>query len=276
MRRLARAVIVALSRRPLLLYGAIDLGAAAGARLPRRRAGVDLRRPFPQLTPADAERVRRDLYVAHLKSRALSITLGDVRGEPRYPVLLDEAPARSIRAPAILLTFHMGPFPALAPVLRALPGRVLTLHNTPGWRMPAALEAERVADGVHTRVAAAVRAAHTLRAGDYVFVIADHPLHGTVEVPVLGGTVPLCRGPFALARLTGAPIVPLAARWERARVRVTVGRPFPRSEDEDEMAACAARFIEGILREDPAAAAGRLLAELMRDPAPEPAHGAAR
>jgi lauroyl/myristoyl acyltransferase len=81
-----------------------------------------------------------------------------------------------------------------------------------------------------------------------VLLVDGHGSH--LEVPLMGRKVGLARGAFALARASGAPIVPLTARWRGAAVEIVAGEPLPPG-DEQETAAAFARWIEARVREAP-------------------------
>jgi lauroyl/myristoyl acyltransferase len=72
----------------------------------------------------------------------------------------------------------------------------------------------------------------------------------STTVPCLGRRIVVRRGPLVIARLTGAPIVPVVAQWmEHGRIRILTGRPFslPAANDPlfDQAAALAvARWLE--------------------------------
>ena len=80
----------------------------------------------------------------------------------------------------------------------------------------------------------------------------------TTGVPCLGRSVPLARGPFALARLTRARLVPAVARWNDAgRIDIVVGQALgmdsagPPAIVEASAAASAGRWFDGYAREHP-------------------------
>jgi hypothetical protein len=73
----------------------------------------------------------------------------------------------------------------------------------------------------------------------------------TLEAPMLGTTISLARGPFALARITHTAIVPLAARQAGRRIAISTGDPIAPDVGEQAMAVAAAAWLEGYLREFP-------------------------
>lgn len=75
------------------------------------------------------------------------------------------------------------------------------------------------------------RALEYLRAGGFVCTGIDHPLgNGIVQVPFMGLRLNLRRGVAALARLSGAPVIPISQRWDALgrAITVTVHDPLPR------------------------------------------------
>ena len=78
----------------------------------------------------------------------------------------------------------------------------------------------------------------------------DHSLP-TIEVPMLGRSLPLARGAFALARISRTPIVPVVTRWRGTAMEVVVGDPIAPDLGEAGMAAAAGDWIERYLRRMP-------------------------
>lgn len=98
-----------------------------------------------------------------------------------------------------------------------------------------------------------------LQAGDAVALVADRDLTGTgVCTPMAGRCVRLPRGPWELARRTGAPVIPvLLRRRGRASYAAWIGEPVlvrrdgPSERAIAEAAATWARGLEGQIRRDP-------------------------
>ena len=225
---------------------------------------------FPELTPAELTAARRRTWSNFLLGEALLGALTPERERPAYPALVPNPALERLEPPLILLSFHIGPYHALGAVLQRLPGVVLALHrdaSSPRGKVTLV----RAGDDAWDRARAFNRTAGALRAGGSVFAIADgvHDAYeiATVDAPLLGGTIALARGPFALSRLTGAPIVPLAARWRGTAAEVTVGEPIAPSRGEAEAAAATARWLEDYLRRFPGEAGAFLLLRLRLPPA---------
>ena len=257
-----RQPVVALAHRsPRRLYGLVDRFARLTAPLATRPATLRrLRTVFPHLTAADARRAAVEMRCTALKSRALGVVLAGARGEPVYPSVVADAALAGLRGPAILTTAHIGALGAIGALLRRLPGDVLALHRME-WRMPGNVTGLHVPDTDPANAAAFYRALTTLRQDGCVLLLADGRGH---DVPFLGGVVKIKRGPFALARLTGAPLVPVLARWDGAIVRVTTSAPIAAGDDEAAMARAMARVIERHLLEHPSEIGAHWLDPLSR------------
>ena len=264
--RSARQRVIALlaTRWPGRLYAAIGLFALATAPVVRRAMTVrQLCAVFPHLRQADAVRVARELRCCTLKSRALGAGLARARGEPVYPPVTVDAGFADVCGPAILISFHVGPVGALGEVIGRLPGEVLAMHRME-WAFPSNVTELYVEQSAAAAAAAFHRAVITLRRGGCVAMLTDGP---GPEVCLLGRRTPFERGPYALARLTGAPIVPLLAHWDGASVDVVCGETIPALQDEAAMAAAAAAALERHLHAHPAEIDEHLLATLSRAPA---------
>jgi lauroyl/myristoyl acyltransferase len=174
-------------------------------------------------------------------------------------VVTIEPQGAGIGQQAVITGFHFGPVAALADVLRVSPRRVTALHRM-GWAQPPNVDYLAVAHDERGRVAAFHEVLEAVRGGASAFVLADHP--EGLSVPLLGGTITMQRGAFALARLTGLPVVALLPRWEGPRVHVRVAPAVAAVPDEHAMAAATALALERYLLEHPHAIGRKLLAEL--------------
>jgi lauroyl/myristoyl acyltransferase len=99
-------------------------------------------------------------------------------------------------------------------------------------------------------VAATIEAARILRGGGFALLAVDGV--GTARVPVtlFGTETSVSAGAFALARLAGAPVLPIAVRWQGSGVRFDTGDLIP-SGAAEEMAASVAAWLEGYLDRNP-------------------------
>ena len=230
----------------------------------------------PDLSPGALRNARAQIWSSFLRGEALEAVLAS-GGSARLHIAPNDRLA-GLRGPIILASVHTGPLHALGPALGRLGADVLVLEHGVRQSRPGATLLP-VGDDEWQRARTFHRAVTTLRAGGVVFMAIDG-FHGSViEVPMLGGTMPVARGAFALARITNAPILPLVARWRGISVEITCGDPIAPSSEEDAMARAMAGWLERYLRESPGEVSLRTL-ELLRAPgesvaprAAAPAHG---
>jgi hypothetical protein len=163
--------------------------------------------------------------------------------------------------PAIFACWHVGPPFGLAGAFEAAGLHLLLLRHTLSYGTTPMLEVAAVQGGPGARRAAFRQAIARLRGGGSVLLPLDAGDAGQTEpVACFGRARPMTRGPFALARITGAPVVPLAARLDADRmVRVAVGSPLAGIGEtgdvrafEAALAAGAAAWLEAFLRASPA------------------------
>jgi len=239
-----RAIRTAAARWPVPAYIAVGAVARATAPLPSAGRLPDV---LPNLPLPEVRRARRAQRSSEWKTRVLGVVMNTATAEPVFPPFELDRPLPDPHRPTIFVSAHIGAMPALGAVLRALPLEVAALHRLE-WRLPSNLVNIYVARNETARVVAFHRALTALRGGGHVFI----PLEGnTIRVPLLGGSLGMTRGPFALARLTGAPVVPLLARWDGGRARIHAGRPIAAGSDEEGMALAAGRELESYLRAHP-------------------------
>ena len=122
-------------------------------------------------------------------------------------------------------------------------------------------------DDPAARASTFLRTVRDVGGGTGVFALADAAQRGSfelarVEAPLLGRRLRLARGPFALARIAGVPIVPLVARWQGNGVAIVKGEPIVASEDDGETAAALAGWLEDYLRAFPGETAAYLVERL--------------
>jgi hypothetical protein len=97
------------------------------------------------------------------------------------------------------------------------------------------------------------KALGALRRGESVAMIAGVGSHTPFDgrgVPFLGRSIPLAPGAAALARLSGAAVVPLECRLSRGRVIVEAFEPLPGGSDE-QITRGIAGFFEARFTADP-------------------------
>jgi hypothetical protein len=257
----------------LALSGAGPLGALRN-RLSRRWPGPEqVRALFPELDRRAAARVAREIAGQETRQRLLVHCLRQTGLDPVRPLLrTSAAELAALRPPLVLATFHVGAVQALGAALERLPGPVLAVRHGMLHATRPPLELVTTEGDGQRRADVFQRALVHLTRGGFVALALDLSAGPGLTVPCLGRTLTLARGPFALARLTGAPIVPLVARWRRGGLEIEIGRPLaagPATDPaarETALAAAAARWLEGYLRKSPADLGLGLLQDLLRPP----------
>lgn len=171
------------------------------------------------------------------------------------PKVISSVDPSSLIPPLILTTFHLGPRAAFVPFLLWLPGptsvpMMTALDEPRAVAMYAHKLFPQPARDDRQRVRAFVHALRTLRAGGFALIVADAFGTAQVQTKILGRDVALAGGAFALARLTGAPLLPVVPRWERGTLRIVAGDRIPAG-DPSVMAAALGAWLEDYLREHP-------------------------
>lgn len=247
---------------------ALSLAGALGSirnRLSRRWPDPEqVRILFPALPPSEAARVAWKIAALEARNRLL---VECIRRGALPSVEVPEAFA-TLRPPLLLGTFHIGAIHALGPALGKLSGPVLALRQGRLYEPGPTVEVVSTEGDEQTRAAVFLRALTHLRAGGFVVTALDVIPGPRLATSCLGRTLELARGPFALARLAGVPIVPLVARWQRGGVQVAVGEALTSSE-ETGLAAAAALWLESYLLESPGELGLGLLRSLL-SPRPDP------
>ena len=118
------------------------------------------------------------------------------------------------------------------------------------------------------RVGAFRQAMLTLRGGGFVFAATDGGGQRRVETIIAGRRVKLAAGPFVLARLAQAPILPVAAHWRGSRLEIATG-PLILPAAEAQTAAAFGAWIEAHLALYPGDCGG-FLPFLQASPLAEP------
>jgi hypothetical protein len=229
------------------LAGAAALGRTRNRLSRRWPAPEEVRALFPHLDPRAAARVAWSIGGLEARNRVLAASLRRAGLDPVRPLVRVSFPP--LRPPLLLGTFHVGAMHALGPALERLPGPVLALRHGPLYRPRPPVEMLSTAGDEQSRATVFQRALSHLTGGGFVAMALDVAPGPGLRVPCLGRTLELARGPFALARLTGAPIRPLVARWQAGGVEVEVGEPL----------AAGGQAVESAL----ATAAGRWLADYL-------------
>ena len=203
----------------------------------RRRRGIPLRIGPLQDSPE------------YYRLRVLRHGFRDPRSRWPYPRLLSEPDPRLLEGPLLLATFHLGTPVTLGAVIERLPGHKLAMFNSHGLARPG-MPTVDLSAGETRRVAAVMRALATLRAGGVVVTVADGNSAATIQAELLGRLVRLPRGTFAIARMAGAPILPITARWRGRGIEIVTGQPIEPA-TEAAMAQALADWLGGYLAAHP-------------------------
>lgn len=261
------ALIPLMARRPrIAVRAAATLGRWRHRLSGRWPSAGEIRLLFPHLSGRMARRVAA--AVAALEARNRLVSAGVVRQglEPVRPLVRVSPDLAVLRPPLLLVTFHVGAFQALGPALESLAGPVLGLRDGPLYtpRPPVRLvttggSTQQRAQTFHRLLAHLDRDGFVVMAGDHAPGRRHPPGH---QVPCLGHSLPLARGPFAAMRRTGAVAVPLIGRWRREEAEIVVGERFAadgwtadpgpgRERYEKAVAASAGRWLERYLLRHP-------------------------
>jgi hypothetical protein len=250
-------------RRPALaLSGAARLGGLRN-RLSRRWPNPEeVRALFPGLGAQGAARVAWRIGGLEARNRLLVETLRHSGLGPLRSLV--ETPAEalaSLRPPLVLGFFHVGPVQALSALFERLPAPVMALRHGILHAVEPPLTLVTTEGNEQRRAAVFQRALAFLADGGFVALALDVVPGTGLTAPCLGRALPLARGPFALARLAGVPLVPFVARWRRGGIEPALGAPLaaptigPAGDNlawEGALAAAAGRWLEGYLEAAPA------------------------
>ena len=178
-----------------------------------------------------------------------------------------EAAAAELQAPLVFVTAHVGALYLLAAGLDRLWTQRLAIRWSALHQTAPGEDSAFTSGPVVSRTEALRRGLEGLRQGKIVVTALEGP-HGSAEPGrLLGRRLDFGRGGFALARLAGVRIAPVAALWERGRVRIDLGRPV---EGNAEAPVEMARWFEALLRRSPRQMSLGLLRQLLQSPALEP------
>ena len=213
----------------------------------------------PSFPGVDTRAIRGRIWTTHARTILLGgwISRGG-RERIRALVRENDAVAR-LQPPMIVGTFHIGPIHGLGVLPDRLRAPALVLRGSLGTDQQRALM-------IH-------RAIEHLQQNGFVIMALDPQEARRIEVPFLGGTLHLARGAFAMARIARVPIVPLVARWDGDAIELIVGEPLAVSDDEQELASAAARWLEQYLRDAPGELSYRVLELMSPDVALAPLAG---
>ena len=253
-RELARTLGTLASLSPRVGFFACDLLAKLWALTSRRPIRASVRSFFPELSTHEVDRVYRRFWSNH----ARTLLLGGWFRRERLAVLRrlvhENEALRTLRAPMILGTFHVGPTVGLGVVPERVQDEVLVLRGTqfPLDRNKAARGNVKIVQGTDQQRAATFhQAIERLRANGFILMALDPGEAQRIAVPFFGRTLQLARGPFAMARVARVPIVPIVAKWDGDAIELIVGDPLPLIQDERSLATAAAQWLERYLRQNP-------------------------
>jgi lauroyl/myristoyl acyltransferase len=161
--------------------------------------------------------------------------------------------------PVIFGTFHVGPIAAIGAIEDLFPENVLLLRSSEPTARSRTPNIHVVSGTDQQRAAVFHRAVERLRGGAAVVTALDPEHAKRIAVPFFGRSLQLARGPFAMARIAGVPIAPIVPRWFGNEIELIVGEPIAASDDEQQIAAAAAHWLEKYLREHPAELSQRIV-----------------
>jgi hypothetical protein len=247
-------------RHPRLALSGADVLGSLRNRLSRRWPSPEqIRSLFPHLAPRSAADVAWSLGALEARNRLLVSAIERAGLEPaRRLVRTPPGSFEALRPPLVLGTFHVGAVQALGAYLERLPAPVLVLRQGALYTPRPPVEIESTEGDSQRRAASFQRALAHLDAGGFVALALDVVQGPAYRVPCLGHTIELARGPFALARIAGVPLVPLVARWRHGGVEAEAGEALavdPALDPaafEEALAVSAGRWLERYLLEWPA------------------------
>ncbi len=220
---------------------------------------------FPRLDRAAAARVAWRIGGMECRNRLLVEIIRRAGSAALRPLLRQPSPLAALRPPLVLCFFHVGAMQGLGAALEQLPAPVLAFRQglLAAGRPP--LEVVSTEGDDQARAAAFHRGLDRLRRGGFVAMAIDLPPARTLAAPCLGRSLALSRGPFALARLAGCPLVPFVARWRQGRIDTVHGAPLATDSaiDEIALARTAASWLERYLLDTPAEMGLGLLRDLL-------------
>lgn len=264
------------------LSGALGwwLGPRAG---PRRCPTPEMvQKIWKERSPEEVERLRREMARQEFRNRTLR-RIFRTRGVAAVAerVSVEAAPLQEVLASgrgAIAVAWHMGPSRAHSLALKSLGYPVLyaTFAGPAGEETLEGLPYFELKGGAF--YASFLKSAvDRLREGGIVGMALDSNFGATEPMSFLGGTLPTPRGAAALARITGAPVLPTTSRWSRRGARLEVefhpALPEPDIDRRDRdgweraMMESALRFFEDWLRAHPETVRLKELRRYVRDPA---------
>jgi lauroyl/myristoyl acyltransferase len=241
---------------PLAAYrAAATIGSMRQEITARWPSAAEVRALLPQHAK-DAPRIASQIAALHERNRLMVRTI--IRGglAPVRPLMSVSERLAALDEPAILVSFHVGALQASGAALEQLRRPVLAFRQGTLIESERGLTVESTGDSEQARAASLHRAVVHLREGGIVFLALDDVPGPAVSTQCLGRSLELAPGAFALARWTGAPIIPSVTYWQPKRVRMTIGDPIA-SPDE------ASMWLERYVSERPSELSLGLLRKLL-------------
>jgi hypothetical protein len=181
---------------------------------------------FPRLDRAAAARAAWSIGALEGRNRLLVELIRRAGLAAVRPLVRTPAALAALRPPLVLCSCHVGAVQGLEPALERLPAPVLALRQGVLGAARPPLEIVSTDGNDQARAAAFYRGLDRLRCGGFVAMVFDLPTASGPVAPFLGRRLELSRGPFALARLAGVPLVPIVARWRGGEIEVDLGAPL--------------------------------------------------
>lgn len=232
------AVMSAVSRMDTatVLAAAGHAGRVTHAVHPRHPSAAEISRLFEGFdSPAvrDPTRTARQMSKLRYQNRALIAMVARRGIDPIIAITDPSAAARFERvrdpsSPTILVGWHVGPIFGLTGFLSQHKVPMLVIRASAHYEARGSMEFAFTAGGMQQRTTAVLRAVRRLKSGGLVVIASDGPdFSESIEVRCFGRAMRIARGPYALARMTRASIVPVAPRWMTdGRIHVEVGPPL--------------------------------------------------
>ncbi len=182
----------------------------------------------------------------------------------------DARAAAALRPPLVLVTAHIGALYLLDLGLEQVAGPRTVLRWSAVHEPFPEEEIAATAGGLEARTEALRRGLGALRTGKFVVTTLDGPHGAGRPGTLLGRSLAVGRGGFALARASGARVAPLAALWEGGRVVVELGAAVAMGTDSQDGPQQVVRWFERLLRRSPGQISLGLLRQLLLGSAVDP------
>jgi lauroyl/myristoyl acyltransferase len=230
-------------------------------------SAADVGSLLPDLPPRRLRRIAREIRAHTFKNVDLVTVLNHAGLESIFPVVrcrggdfLREMHARG--QPAILISWHIGAhFYTIVAGLHRLGVPAHFLGQDFGKRLPPGFGILPPGKTLMDRALSVRRALQHLRQGGALVIALDGADgDSTFQASFMGRQVCLRRGPALLARLSGAPLIPIIQSWESwsGAVTLEIHKPLPHahfSGDKDSfdsaLLTAAMSWFEAYLRASP-------------------------